>query len=455
MTADGEHAEGLADLGAAEAARRIRDGEITSEDLVGACLARIEETDEPIQAWTYLNPDHALEQARQADAARQAGPGQGPLHGVPVAVKDIFDTRDMPTENGSPLDAGRTPLRDATVVSLLREAGAVIMGKTVTTEFAVYHPGKTANPHDPTRTPGGSSSGSTAAVAAGMAPLALGSQTNGSVIRPAAFCGVVGYKPTHGLISRHGILALSRPVDTVGVFARSVEDAALMADCLTAYDARDPDMAPHGRPRLGEVAAQEPPVTPSLAFVKSPVWDKTEPDTRAAFAELTEVLGAACDEVDLPEPFDRAVAMHRAIMTADLAKSLAPYYDRGREQISPVLRGMIEAGQTVTAVDYNRAVDGIEILNAGLDPLFDSYDAILTPAAAGEAPVGLDATGDPIFCTLWTLCGTPAISLPLLGGSNGMPMGAQLVGRRGDDARLLRTARWLTERVQSAAAVTR
>ena len=434
-----------AGLSATEAARRIRDGELTSEELVQSCLERIDEIEDTIGAWTHLDKDYALAQASAAHERRRAGEALGPLHGVPVAVKDIFDTQDMPTENGSPLDAGRTPRRDATVVSLLREAGAVIMGKTVTTEFAVYHPGKTANPHDPARTPGGSSSGSTAAVAAGMVPLALGSQTNGSVIRPAAFCGVVGFKPTHGLISRHGILALSRPVDTVGVFARSVEDAALMADCLTAYDEHDPDMVPHGRPRLAEVVAQEPPVTPKLAFVKSPVWDKTEADTRAAFAELTEALGETCDEVALPEPFDRAVAMHRAIMTADLAKSLAGYYDRGRERISPVLRGMIEEGQTVTAVDYNRAVDSIEVLNAGLNQIFEHYDAILTPAAAGEAPLGLDATGDPVFCTIWTLCGTPAITLPLLSGSNGMPMGVQLVGRRGDDARLLRTARWLSE----------
>ncbi len=440
---------GLIQLSAVEASRQAREGQVTSEALVTACLERIAAADDQVQAWTHLDPEYALEQARRLDTIRQSGAACGPLHGVPVGVKDIFDTRDLPTENGTPLHAGRRPDSDATVVSLLRQAGAVVMGKTVTTELAVYAPGKTRNPHDASRTPGGSSSGSAAAVAAGMVPLALGSQTNGSMIRPAAYCGVTGFKPSHGMISRRGVLALSRPLDTVGVFARNVADAALFADALTGFDADDPDMSPRARPLLSETAAQDPPVEPTFAFVKSPVWDKADDDTRAAFAELSEFLGDACDPVDLPQPFDNAIAWHRVIMYADLARNLQALYERGKDRLSTRLKDMIEEGQKCLAVDYNRAVDWRDVLNVGLEEIFERYDAIITPAAAGEAPVGLDATGDPAFCTLWSLCGVPAISLPIMQGANGMPLGVQLVGRKGDDARLLRTARWLADRVQA------
>jgi Asp-tRNA(Asn)/Glu-tRNA(Gln) amidotransferase A subunit family amidase len=439
------------ELTATAAAAAVRDGELTSQDLVESCLQRISELEGTVGAWTHLDADYALEQARAADRRRGAGAATGPLNGVPVGVKDIFDTRDMPTENGTPLMAGRAPREDATVVSLLREAGAVIMGKTVTTELAVYAPGKTRNPHDPEHTPGGSSSGSAAAVAAGMVPLAVGSQTNGSVIRPASYCGVYGFKPSRGRISRHNVLAQSPPLDAMGVFARSVEDLALIGDCLMAYDDRDPAMAPASRPQLARIAAEAPPVSPAFAFVKSPVWDQADEDTQAAFAELAEVLGESCDEVALPGPFDRAVDWHRTIMYADLAKSFAALYARGKDQLSDILRGMIEEGQGVLAVDYNAAVDWIEVLNAGLDEVFERYDAIVTPGTTGVAPAGLGATGSPIFCTLWTLCGTPAVSLPLLQGAKGLPLGVQLVGPRGDDARLLRTARALVAQVRDEA----
>src|SRR6266576_5799027 len=234
-------------LSASEAARLIREGVISSEQLIEACLARVREVDEQVQAWTFLDPDYALAQARAADQFRLSGQPIGPLHGVPIGVKDIFDTADMPTENGSVLCAGRTPSRDATAVSMLRAAGAVIMGKTVTTEFAYFSPGKTRNPHNPEHTPGGSSSGSASAVATEMVPLALGSQTNGSTIRPAAFCGVYGFKPTHGLIPRSGILELSRTLDHVGLFSRHVEDLALLAEQLAGYDEGDPDTRPRAR----------------------------------------------------------------------------------------------------------------------------------------------------------------------------------------------------------------
>ena len=246
-------------LSATDLAARIREGATTSEELVTACLERIDELEEHIQAWVHINPDYALEQARNADNERKRGQATGPLHGIPVGVKDIFDTGDMPTEDGTVLHAGRTPAYDATAVGLLRAAGAVIMGKTVTTELATYAPGKTRNPHDPNRTPGGSSSGSAAAVAAGMVPLAIGSQTNGSIIRPASYCAVYGYKPSHGLIPRYRMLRQSRKLDQIGVFARSTEDAALIGETLMAFDDRDPDSRPRARPALVKAALAAPP----------------------------------------------------------------------------------------------------------------------------------------------------------------------------------------------------
>ncbi len=428
---------------AADAAKEIRTGNITSEELVGACLDHIKASEEQVCAWTYLDPDHALKQACEADRILREGNALGPLHGVPVGVKDIFDTRDMPTEDGTVLHAGRQPEKDAAAVSLLREAGAIILGKTVTTELAVFAPGKTRNPHDPERTPGGSSSGSAAAVASGMVPLAIGTQTNGSVIRPASYCGIYGYKPSFGRISRHGVLQQSRPLDQIGVFARTIEDVALIAEQMMAFDDRDPDTQLRARPPLIDTATQDPPVEPRLAFVKSPVWDHADSDTKEAFAELVDHMGEKAGEVVIPDIFNDAVEQHRLIMEADLARSFDPEYRRGKDKLSPILLEMITRGQKVLAVDYNNAVSRIPLFNRAFDKVFEWYDAILTPATTGEAPVGLESTGSPIFCTIWTLCGMPAISLPLLQGTHGMPVGVQLVGPRGDDAQLLRTARWL------------
>ncbi len=439
-----------ASLTATEAARKIRAGEITSEELVQSCLERIEALEDTIGAWTHLDKDYALAQAKAAQAQRQAGESLGPLHGVPVGIKDIFDTRDMPTENGTVLHAGRQPKADSTVVALLRQAGAIIMGKTVTTELAVLHPGKTANPHDPKRTPGGSSSGSAAAVASYMVPLATGSQTNGSMIRPASFCGIYGYKPTHGLISRHGVLPQSRFLDQIGVFSRTLEDAALMAQVLIAHDPNDPDTRPHAPPHLMKTLAGEPPVPPRLAFVTTPAWDEfADDDSKAAFPELMEHLGDSADTLALHKPFVNVYGWLKTIMGADQAMSYRREYERGKDKLSPILVDMIEQGQKVLALDYNQAAATREGLNLLLSEIFDEYDAIVTPASTGQAPLGLDTTGNPIFSTPWTFCGVPAISLPLLQGSDGMPIGVQLVGPRGDDARLLRTARWLVEAVDA------
>jgi Asp-tRNA(Asn)/Glu-tRNA(Gln) amidotransferase A subunit family amidase len=438
----------LCALSLCEAAADLREGRISSVELVNACLDRVAEVDADVQAWAFLDRDHALMQAQALDLHRAQGKAVGPLHGVPVGIKDIFDTSDYPTEFGSPLWAGRTPRRDAAAVARLRSAGAVIMGKTVTTEYAYFHPGKTRNPHDRERTPGGSSSGSAAAVAALMVPGAIGSQTNGSTIRPAAFCGVVGFKPSHGLIPRSGALLLSRSLDQVGVFARTVEDVALLAETLAGFDAEDPDTRPVPRPPFVSVATSEPPLPPRFAFVKSPVWDQAEPVTREAFAELIESLGEAAGEVDIGESFARAVDLHRIVMETEMAHNFHRDYETGRDQLSAALRKLIERGRTYRAVDYTGALGGMAQLNASLDPVFDEYDAILTPAAPGEAPRGLDSTGNPVFCTIWTYLGVPAITLPLLRSETGLPLGVQLIARRGNDARLLRTARWLARSVE-------
>jgi Asp-tRNA(Asn)/Glu-tRNA(Gln) amidotransferase A subunit family amidase len=440
----------LADLSAIDARNRMIRGELKAVDLTESLLERIAAREPEIQAFAFHEPDMARRRAMELDLYRGSGRALGTLHGLSVGVKDIIDTADMPTENGTPIDAGRRPSQDAALVRSLRAAGAIIMGKTVTTEFANAHPAKTRNPRNAAHTPGGSSSGSAAAVAAGMVPLAVGTQTFGSVIRPASFCGVVGFKPTHGLIPRTGVHLVSMPLDTVGVFARTVADAALLGDALVGHDVADPDTRLSPPPRLLETALTEPPVTPEFAFVETPAVEEADPATREGLGEIVEALGNSCVKVTLPDSFERWPAVHQALMRAGTARNLDRYYRKAPDLISPVVRTAIEEGFNVSAVAYLEALDWREAFNNGLEQLFDRYDAILTPAAPGEAPRSLDTTGNPIFNGLWTLCGVPAITLPLLEGPNGLPVGVQLVGRRGEDARLLRTARWLVGALATA-----
>ena len=441
----------LNQLTAFEAARLIRDGQVSSEELVQDCLNRIEEVDGVVQAWAHLEPGYVLEQARQSDKHRRSGAPIGALHGVPVAVKDIFDTFDYPTEYGSPIHAGRKTVEDATAVARLREAGAVILGKTVTAEFAVLSPGKTTNPHDATRTPGGSSSGSAAAVASGMAPLAVGSQTNGSVIRPASFCGVVGYKPTFGLISRHRVLRTSQNLDHVGVFARTVEDVAFMAETMIGFDAHDEDTCLRPRPDLLAKCHEEPPMPPRFAFIKGPAWNDCDAPTHEAFSELVDALGDRVEEVDLGDVYNEVFAWQRIVMETDIAKNLGKYVDQNDAPVSDVLRAMIERGRKVHGVDYSLGLDRMAMFARGFEGLMMDFDAIITPAALGEAPVGLESTGDPACSTLWSFTGMPALTLPLLQGEAGLPLGVQMVSLRHDDARLMRNASWLVKHLDELA----
>ena len=430
-------------LTAYEAASEIARGAISAEDYTRVCLDRITAVEPDVQAFAHLDPEHALAQARALDRHKADGGRIGPLHGIPVGIKDIIDTADYPTECGSPVLAGRRPDADATVVRKLREAGAVIIGKTVTTEFAYFHPGKTRNPRDVTRTPGGSSSGSAAAVAAGMVPLAIGSQTNGSMIRPAAFCGVFGVKPSHGLISRAGALTLSRTLDHVGAFARTIEDLALILDVIVGHDPVDPDTRPYASPSFRAGVAEPLPLPPSYAFVRTPMWDKADAEAREALEDLAKEVSAR--EVDLPANYRAAWDALRAIMAADMAYNLGAIVDKGGE-ISKQFRDLIAEGREVTAVNYLAAVRDARRYAEGMSAIFEQLsDAIITLSAKGVAPQGLGATGDPVFCTLWTLTGFPSLNLPLLANSEGLPIGVQLVGAPGRDERLLRTANALIE----------
>lgn len=433
---------------------RLANGALRAVELARACLARVAAREEEVQAWAWLDEADVIAQAERLDALRATGRPIGPLHGLPVGLKDIIDTAGIATENGTLIDAGRVPVEDAAIVRRLRAAGALILGKTVTTELAFLHPGKTRNPVNPAHTPGGSSQGSAAAVASGMVPLAIGTQTGGSVIRPAAYCGIVGFKPTFGAIPRTGILMQSPTLDTVGVFSGSVEGAALLAEVLFGDDPADPQTRPAAPPRLLSIARAKPPVTPVLAVLADPPGPAPEEDMRLAIEELTEFLGDRAFAIDLPPLFDEAAAVRERINFAEMAKYYYSYERRGWDSLSEVMQGAMRAGRDLPARDYLSALDWRGILNAALDEIFDRCDAILTPATPGPAPADLTTTGSAIYNGLWTLCGTPAVTLPLFDASNGLPMGVQLIGRRGDDARLLRTARWLMAELGQSGMVT-
>ncbi len=416
--------------GAAETARAIAEGRTTSEEAVASCLARIAEREATVRAWAWLDPDHALAEARARDAARPLGP----LHGVPVGVKDIFDTADMPTQMGSPIYRGHRPAADAAAVAILRAAGAVILGKTVTAEFAGTHPGPTTNPHDAARTPGGSSQGSAAGVADFMVPVALGTQTGGSVLRPSSFCGIVGFKPSFGTFNRAGIKSAAESLDTIGLHARALEDVALVRDVLTG---REP----------GGIAALARP--PRIGLCRTPLWHLAEPETVAAVdgaAAAVRAAGAAVDEVRLPAAFDALADARRAINDHERARAMAHEWRTDRDRLSPALRKTVEAGLAVPHAEYRAALARTRDCRHLLDWLFDDWDALLAPAVNGEAPPGLGHAGDPAFQALWTMLHVPAITLPTHRGPNAMPVGIQLVARRGEDDLLLSVAEWVWER---------
>jgi len=436
-------------LSAVEAADKIRKGTLSSVDLVKACLARIDETEGQLKAWAHLDAAHALAQAEEMDAIRRAGRPIGPLHGIPVGLKDIIDTVDFPTERGTPVFSGRQPDRDAALVERLREAGAVILGKTVTTEFAFMHPAETRNPHNPDYSPGGSSSGSAAAVAAYNVPLAIGTQTNGSVIRPASFCGTYGFKPTRGVISRRGVLQTSKSLDQVGVFGRTLEDVALLTDVIGGYDPSDPLSYGRPRPKMQAGSVADIGVEPDLVWFDAPYNDRLTEDARSGLNEVIDALGARVERLTISENMYNLVDVQRIIHEYEICKHLEKEFAEHWDQLSPSIQPIIERGRKISTAQYDDAVGVMASGRTYFDEFFHDYDAIIAPSAAGEAPKFGNGTGDPVFCTIWTLCGLPTVNLPLLVGENGLPVGVQLIGSIEEDDRLLRTANWMLNTLQS------
>ena len=426
-----DHPTPLHRLQAWQAAALLARRELTAEDLVRACLDRISEREPQVAAFVHIDADAALATARQLDA----GPLRGLLHGLPFGVKDLFDTSDMPTAYGSPIYTGQQPLADAAAVALCREAGAVLIGKTVTTELANMFPGATRNPHNLLHTPGGSSSGSAAAVADAMLPLALGTQTAGSLIRPAAFCGVVGYKPSHNRVPKAGVKSLSETLDTVGGFARSVRDVALLGAVLT------------GDARLADPAAFSQPMTPRIGFCQTPEWALADTDTQQAWAQAEQALGTHAVSMALPLELSGLVAVQKAVQAFETARSLSHERLRHQEQLSTPLRALIAEGLAISGEAHAHHLLLTAMARRQVQALFGPYDVLLAPSSIGEAPAGLDGTGDPLFCRSWTLLGLPCVHLPFARGRTGLPLGLQLVGAYGDDHRLLAAAHWVHERL--------
>ncbi len=420
----------------------IARGALKAADAAQACLEATARREPEVAAWAFLDGEHVLSQANGLDEYRETGRALGALHGLPVGVADLIDTDGIRTENGSRADAGRTPRKDAFVVARLKQAGAVLMGKTAVAEFGCPGPARTRNPHHAGHGAGGS--GAAAAVAAGMVPLAIDLDGAGSVIAAAAQCGVVGFRPSFGAIPRTGALDRVPSLDAIGVLAADVEGVALLAEELFGFDAGDPATSMLPAPRLPETALSEPPIRPEFALVRQAAWDEAAAELREAFGELAAALGDRCDAVDLPAPFAEAGRWHDVVRTVELAKSLHRYEARGG--IGEAVAAVLSDGRRVLAHDYLAARDWPGILYAGLEEIFVRFDAIVTPATPGPAPAGTDAAVSP-FAVLASFCGAPAVSLPLLQAESGLPMGVQLIGRRGDDARLLRTARWLVRQL--------
>ena len=430
---------------------RMRAGELSALDVVNAYIQQVEACEADIQAFSWFDANYARQQAEQLDQYRMRGLPLGPLHGIPVALKDIINTKAIPTENGTPIDKGRVPTEDAIIVQRLRSAGAIIFAKTRTTELAFLNPCETKNPHNLERTPGGSSSGSAAAVAAGMVPIAIGTQTGGSVIRPASFCGTYAIKPSFGLLPRTGVLMQSPFLDTLGVFATSVEDLALVIDVIAGYDANDSATTLEPNPQTLATCQGKVPVAPTFALVEPPHFERATDDMRDALNELGEFLGENVFSTTLPKAFEEAITARETINFAEMAKCYYRYANNHSAKLSTILSNAISKGETTTARDYIAALDWRDLLNAGLEEFFERCDALIIPSALGGAP-GLETTGDAVFNGIWTLCGNPVVNLPLFTDSEGMPMGIQIIGKRGDDGRTLRTARWLVKQLQQEVA---
>jgi amidase len=412
-------------LSATEAAALIASGKLTAVKLTEDCLARVAAREEAVQAWSYIDPEKVLADARARDAEKP----RSPLHGVPVAIKDIIDTAEMPTEYGSPIYSGHRPRADAACVTILKNAGAIIMGKTVTAEFAMSYPGKTRNPLNPAHTPGGSSSGSAAAVADHMVPLALGTQTGGSVLRPAAFCGIVGFKPTFDAINTTGVKQNTKSFDTIGVLGRSVADVALTLAVITQRDAAGFALPTIDKPRIG--------------FYRTLQWDRADAATHAALEDATSRLakaGARVSEVTLPQRFADFTDARNKVGDFESSRALAWERQHFEEKIGG--REKLRKADAVTIDEYLAAQKVLAECRRLIDMTFGDFDVLLVPSAPGEAPKGLTTTGDAIFNQTWTALHTPCVTVPVSKGPTGLPIGVQFVGAFGSDYRTLACAQW-------------
>ncbi len=434
----------LTKLNALDAFNMMKRGELTSEKYVKAFLDHIKVREPLVGAWNYLNHEQVIQQAKLADK-RWKDKNPGKLNGLPIGIKDIIDTKDMPTENGSSICKNRMPTDDAHLVKLLRESGAVIMGKCVTTEFALSGPGKTKNPKDLECTPGGSSSGSAAAVSDNMVPLAIGSQTGGSVLRPASFTGILGLKPTFGTISRHGMSPISHRLDHPGIYANSTCDIDLVASVILSYDEKDLDMIKQYNYKQDYVIK-----APKFAFVKGPVWHIGDRDMQEQIIQFVENSSFDIEELNLGDDFNEAAHSHEIIMNGSIAKSLSHYYKTEKEKLHPLTKSRIEAGIPVSAKQYIEAIEKAKKMQQTLSKFFNKFDAIITPAATGQAPRDLMNTGNAIFNGYWTMMGVPAISLPLLKGESGLPIGIQIISSWNEDFKLLKIAEYILQETKKA-----
>ena len=424
---------------------KIKNGEITSKELCEVYINRIEKFEKKVCAWAFFDKKKLLEKAEEADTYRSSGKPLGPLHGIPVALKDIIGTYDMPTECGTKLRRGKSLSQDSEVSNLIKNSGAILMGKTVTTELAYFDPGKTKNPHDYTRTPGGSSSGSAAAVASYMAPLAVGTQTNGSVIRPASYCGVVGYKPSFGLISRTGILKQSSYLDQVGVFSRTVEDAAYFSKLLIKKDLYDCDTVHYSVENMMDEINKDLEFEPKFIFYKTESWKKISKKNQEIFNYFIKSFKKNVEVFDEPSYFKDIFKYHKIIHETDMARSFSDYYRLSKKSLGKNLIKAIERGKKYSAYEYGEAIDFRSRAYESYKEVFDDYYGVITPSSLGVADKGLASTGSPELSTIWTYMGLPTLNLPVLSGENNLPLGLQIIGNKFDDLRFLKYAKWLEQ----------
>ena len=423
-------------------ALKIKNSELTSVELCEKYIERIDEFEKEVKAWAFFDKKILLEKAKEADDYRRSGKPIGFLHGIPVAVKDIIGTVEMPTECGTSIRKGKSYSQNAEIIDLLISEGAIVMGKTATSELAFLGPPKTTNPHDYSRTPGGSSSGSAASVASYMAPLSIGSQTGGSIIRPASYCGVVGYKPTYGLISRNGVLRTSQTLDHIGMFGRNVEDVALLAKALIKKDNQDLASIHYSSENILAETKKGPLFEPKFIFYKTNHWKMIEKKSRDAFEYFIKSF-KNIEVFDTPSYFKDIHKYHQVIHETDLANNFSIYYKKFKSKLSKYMQDAISRGNKYSAKEYAEAIDFRKQSYESYKEVFEDYHGVLMPSSPGVAPKGLKSTGTAEFNKVWSYLGTPCISLPLLEGENKLPLGVQLIGDKYDDHRFLGVARWL------------